>query len=241
MAIENFKKRKGNKATRGLKTTRIVTGFSAEAVLQALGGTLDPLLDVIKDGTLKGVVALVSCTTLKNGVQDAVTTAVAKELIARDILVLSAGCGNAATQVAGLNSLPAQELAGSGLKTVCKKLGIPLVLSFGACSDVGRLVLLVTAIADALGVDPSQLPVAVTAPEYMEQKATIDAFGAVAFGLYTHVSPLPPVTGAPDVVQLLTQDVETLVGGKLAVEEDPIEAVDGIERHINSKRQALGI
>lgn len=241
MAIENFKKRKGNKATRGLKTTRIVTGFSAEAVLQALGGTLDPLLDVIKDGTLKGVVALVSCTTLKNGVQDAVTTAVAKELIARDILVLSAGCGNAATQVAGLNSLPAQELAGSGLKAFCKKLGVPPVLSFGTCSDVGRLVLLVTAIADALGVDPSQLPVAVTAPEYMEQKATIDAFGAVAFGLYTHVSPLPPVTGAPGVVQLLTQDVETLVGGKLAVEEDPIEAVDGIERHINLKRQALGI
>ena len=241
LAIENFQKRDLNKAVRGLKKTEIITGFSTEAVLQALGGSLDPLLDVIKNGALKGVVALVSCTTLKNGGQDVMTTAVAKELIARDILVLSAGCGNAATQVAGLNSLSAQELAGPGLKAVCQQLNIPPVLSFGTCSDVGRLVLLVTAVADALGVDPSQLPVAVTAPEYMEQKATIDAFGAVAFGLYTHVSPLPPVAGAPDVVKLLTQDVEDLVGGKLAVEEDPIEAVDGIERHINKKRLALGI
>ncbi len=45
-------------------------GFSAEACLSALGGTLDPLLDVIKKGTLKGVVALVSCTTLRDGGQD---------------------------------------------------------------------------------------------------------------------------------------------------------------------------
>lgn len=241
LAINNFMKRKNNKAIRDLKKTKIVTGFSTEALLRLLGGSIEPLLDIIKNGTLKGIVALVSCTSLKNGGQDLITTTVAKELIARDILVLSAGCGNAATQVAGLNSLSAQELAGPGLKAICGKLNIPPVLSFGTCTDVGRLVLLVTAVADALGIDPSQLPVAVTAPEYMEQKATIDAFGAVAFGLYTHVSPLPPVIGAPDVVKLLTHDVESLVGGKLAVEEDPIQAVDGIEKHINAKRQNLGI
>lgn len=241
LAIDNFTKRKNNRVACDLKKTKIVTGFSAEALLRLLGDSIEPLLDIIKNGTLKGIVALVSCTSLKNGSQDLITTAVAKELIARDILVLSAGCGNAATQVSGLNSLSAQELAGPGLKAICKKLNIPPVLSFGTCTDVGRLILLVTAVADALGVDPSQLPVAVTAPEYMEQKATIDAFGAVAFGLYTHVSPLPPITGAPDVVRLLTHDVESLVGGKLAVEEDPVQAVDGIEKHINTKRQDLGI
>ena len=55
--------------------------------------------------------------------------------------------------------------------------------------------LCVTAIADALDVDTSQLPVAVSAPEWMEQKATIDGLFSVAYGLYTHLSPLPPVTG----------------------------------------------
>ncbi|OFV65484.1 MAG: Prismane [Candidatus Syntrophoarchaeum butanivorans] len=101
--------------------------------------------------------------------------------------------------------------------------------------------MLVTAVADALGVDPSDLPVAVTAPEYMEQKATIDAVFAVAFGLYTHVSPIPPVTGADRLVNLLTEDVEGLTGGKIAVGDDPVEIVDGIEAHINKKRAKLGI
>lgn len=241
IAIENYKRRSGQNAAHGLRSTEIVTGFSTESVLAALGGTLDPLLDLIKEGTIKGVVALVSCTTLRNGPQDSVTVQVARELIARDIVVLSAGCGNAACQVGGLNSLSAQEWAGPGLKAVCEALSIPPVLSFGTCTDVGRLVLLVTAVADALGVNIPDLPVAVTAPEYMEQKATIDAFGAVAIGLYTHVSPTPPVTGSPEVVTLLTETVESLTGGKLAIGDDPVEIAEGIAAHIQKKRAALGL
>jgi len=157
------------------------------------------------------------------------------------ILVLSAGCGNAATQVSGLNSMDAQQLAGEGLRGVCEALGVPPVLSFGTCTDSGRIILLVGAIADALGVDPSQLPVAVTAPEYMEQKATIDALGALAFGLYTHVSPTPFVAGSPEVVKLLTEDIEGLLGSKLALGDDPVAIADGIAAHIDAKRAALGI
>jgi len=241
LALENFRIRRGRPARRDLRKVAIMTGFSNEACLAALGGSLQPLLEMIGSGAIKGVVALVSCTSLKNGGQDVVTVQVARELIKRDMLVLAAGCGNAACQVAGLNSLEAQALAGKGLAGVCQQLGVPPVLSFGTCTDVGRLLLLVSAVAEAAGVDPSQLPVAVTAPEYMEQKATIDAFGAVAFGLYTHVSPLPPVTGSPEVVKLLTQDVEQLTGGKLAVETEPQAAVDGIEAHLQAKRAALGM
>ncbi len=241
VAVENFKNRKGKETFIPANKQKAVVGFSTEAILGALGGTLDPLLDVIKKGSIKGVTALVSCSTLTNGPQDSLTVAVAKELIKRDILVLSAGCGNAALQVAGLQTVEAQELAGEGLKAVCKTLGIPPVLSFGTCTDTGRIAMLVTAVAGALGVDPSELPVAVTAPEYMEQKATIDAIFAVAFGLYTHVSPVPPVTGAPDVVKLLTEDIEGITGGKIAVGEDPAAVASGIEAHIAKKRAALGI
>lgn len=241
LAIENFRARAGKPTRRIAQTTEIVTGFSTEAVLDALGGTLDPLLEAIKAGAVRGIVAMVSCTTLKNGPQDALTTAVVRELIARDILVLSGGCGNAACQVAGLNSLSAQQWAGEGLRGVCQALGIPPVLSFGTCTDCGRLALLVGAVAEALGVDTAQLPIAVTAPEYMEQKATIDALGALALGLYTHVSPTPFVTGSPEVVKLLTEDLEGLTGGKLALGEDPVQIADAIAAHIDTKRRALGI
>ncbi|MCE8424582.1 MAG: anaerobic carbon-monoxide dehydrogenase catalytic subunit [Candidatus Methanoperedens sp.] len=241
IAIENFKKRKGKVTNQSDKKQNAVIGFSAEACLVALGGTLDPLVDVIKKGTLKGVVALVSCTTLRDGGQDINTLKIARELIKRDILVISAGCGNAALQVGGLTTLEAKEEAGPGLKAVCELLKIPPVLSFGTCTDTGRITLLVTAVADALGVDPSALPVAVTAPEYMEQKATIDAIFALAFGLYTHVAPLPPVAGAPRLVKLITQDIEGITGGKIAIETDMVEAANGIEAHIMKKRSGLGL
>ncbi len=241
IAFENFRKRKGKAANPSGKKQKAVIGFSTEACLAALGGKLDPLLDVIKKGTLKGVVALVSCTTLRDGGQDVNTLKIARELIRRDILVISAGCGNAALQVGGLTTLEAKQEAGPGLQAVCELLKIPPVLSFGTCTDTGRIALLVTAVAEALNVDIKDLPVAVTAPTYMEQKATIDGVFAVAFGLYTHVAPMPPVGGAPRLVKLLTQDIEGLTGGKLAVQTDMVEAAKGIEAHIMKKRAELGL
>jgi hypothetical protein len=47
--------------------------------------------------------------------------------------------------------------------------------------------------------------VVAAAPEYMEQKATINAVFALAFGLYTYVNPVPTITGAPNLVKLLTR------------------------------------
>ncbi len=242
LGIENFGKRKGKITPQVPKNiTKAIAGFSTEAVLGALGGTVDPLIDVLKEGKVKGVVALVNCTTIRNGPHDYVTVTITKELIKRDILVLSAGCGNHGLEVAGLNNMDALEFAGDGLKEVCSALKIPPVLSFGTCTDTGRISMLVTAIADHLQVDTSELPVAVTAPQWLEQKATIDGIFALAFGLYTHLAPPPSITGAPELVKLLTVDLEGLTGGKVAVTDDPVEAAKGIEEHINKKRVALGL
>ena len=243
MAIENFAARKARVApVTGLPMRQAMVGFSTESILDALGGTLDPLLSAIKDGTIRGVVGLVSCTTLRDTGQDVHTVRVAKELIKRDLLVLSMGCGNGAVQVAGLCSPEAREFAGPGLKKVCEALGVPPVLSYGTCTDVGRIADLIGAVSGALGGVPvPDLPIAAAAPEYMEQKATIDAVFALAFGLYTYVNPVPTVTGGPDLVKLLTVDLKDITGGQLSVERDPVLAVDGIAAHIEEKRKKLGI
>lgn len=243
MAIANFKERHGSVApVAGLPMSEAVAGFSTESILDALGGTLDPLLTVIKDGTIRGVVGLVSCTSLRDSGQDAHSVAVAKELIKRDLLVLSMGCGNGAMQVAGLCSPQAKELAGSGLKAVCDKLGVPPVLSYGTCTDTGRVADLIAAVSSALGgVAIPDLPVAACAPEYMEQKATIDAVFALAFGLYTYVNPIPTVTGAPNLVRLLTSDLKEITGGVLDVENDAEKAAANILAHIEANRKKLGI
>jgi carbon-monoxide dehydrogenase catalytic subunit len=243
MAIDNFKERRASiEPVTQLPMREAVVGFSTESILAALGGSLDPLLAAIKGGTLRGVAGLVSCTTLRDHGQDVHTVRVAKELIRRDVLVLAMGCGNGALQVAGLCSPEAKELAGPGLKAICEKLGVPPVLSYGTCTDTGRIADLLAAISGALGGVPvTDLPVVAAAPEYMEQKATIDAVFALAFGLYTYVNPVPTVTGAPNLVKLLTQDCPQVTGGLLSVETDYVKAVDGMLAHIEGKRKKLGI
>ena len=243
MGIDNYiERRAAIEPVTGLPISEAVVGFSTESIVAALGGKLDPLLDAIKDGTLRGVAGLVSCTTLRDSGQDSHSIAIAKELIRRDVLVLSMGCGNAAMQVGGLCSPEARGLAGPGLKAVCEKIGIPPVLSYGTCTDTGRLADMLSAISGALGDVPvPDLPVVATAPEYMEQKATIDAVFALALGLYTHVNPVPTVTGAPRLVKLLTDDCKNVTGGLLNVETDPEKAVDLMMEHIESKRRDLGI
>ncbi len=243
MAIDNFKDRRSSiEPVPNLPVKEAVVGFSTESILEALGGKLDPLLEAIKDGTIRGVAGMVSCTTLRDTGQDVHTVEMVKELIKRDILVLSMGCGNGGVQVAGLCALKAKEFAGPGLKGLCEKLGVPPVLSYGTCTDTGRLADLLGAVSGALGGVPiPDLPVAAVAPEYMEQKATIDAVFALAFGLYTYVNPVPTVTGGPDLVKLLTQDCKQVTGGLLNVEKDPVKAADDILAHIESNRKKLGI
>lgn len=243
MAVDNFKERtKTVEPVQGLPQREAVVGFSKESIAEALGGTFEPLLDALKQGAIRGIAGLVSCTTLRDTGQDVHSVRMAKELIKRDILILSMGCGNGAMQVAGLCSPEASEFAGSGLKGLCESLGVPPVLSFGTCTDTGRLADLLSAVSEALGGVPvPDLPVAAVAPEYMEQKATIDAVFALAMGLYTYVNPVPTVTGGPNLVEFLTSGCREVTGGVLDVETDAETAAENILTHIEEKREGLGL
>ncbi len=239
MAIESYKNR-GDDIHIPKQKQKVVSGFGVESIRGALGGSFDPLLDAIKGGKIKGAVAVVGCTNTRHG-HDKLNVQLTKELIKRDILVINAGCCSSASQIEGLMDPASADEAGPGLSEVCKALGIPPTLNFGSCVDIGRIGVLVTELAAALGVDPSQLPVAASAPEYLEQKAVADAIFAVSFGLLTHLGTVPPVTGSPLVTKTLTEDIEKLLGGKLLVEPDPVVAADKIEQHIMLKRAGLGI
>lgn len=239
MAIEAYKKRTHNVYIPPYKS-KVVAGFGVETILKALGGSLDPLLDAIKKGAIRGIAAVVGCTNTRNG-HDIKGLTIMREFLKNNVLVISAGCMSSAAEIEGLMDKAAIELCGDNLKAVCRMVGIPPVLNFGSCVDIGRIGVAVTAIASALGVDPSQLPVAASAPEYLEQKAVADGIFAVSFGLLTHIGPLPPVTGSELVTKILTQDIEQLLGGRVLVEEDPVKAVEAMVAHIDAKRKALGL
>ncbi|MBD3230873.1 MAG: anaerobic carbon-monoxide dehydrogenase catalytic subunit [Candidatus Lokiarchaeota archaeon] len=243
MGLDNYKQRREKiKPITQLPMNEAIVGFSTESIIEALSGNLEPLLDAIKNGTIRGIVGMISCTSLRDKGQDIHTVEVVKELIKRDIPVLSMGCGNAAVQVAGLCHPNAKKYAGSGLESLCETLNIPPVLSYGTCTDTGRIADLIGIVSKALGDVPiPDLPIAAAAPEYMEQKATIDAIFALAFGLYTYVNPVPPITKAKNLVKLLLEDCKDLTGGIMDIETDAAKAAENILDHIEFNRKKLGI
>jgi len=139
MAIDNFKERRATIVPiTGLGMREAIVVFQLRVLLKPWAARCCHCSTQYRVG-YQGVAGLVSCTTLRDTGQDVHSVRVAKELIKRDVLVLSMGCGNGAMQVAGLCSPEAKELAGSGLRALCETLKIPPVLSYGTCTDTGRL------------------------------------------------------------------------------------------------------
>ncbi|EGO62640.1 anaerobic carbon-monoxide dehydrogenase catalytic subunit [Acetonema longum] len=242
-ALESFAQRKQENRQVYIPphTTECTVGFSTESVKQALGGSWQPLLDAIKAGSIRGIATVVGCTTAHYGQGGSNIFRIAKGLIAKDILVLSGGCTSAVMEYTGLTRPEAAEECGPGLKAVCTALGIPPVLSYGACVDIGKMTHTAKELADALGVDTNKLPLVIGAPEYLEQKAVADACTAIALGWLVHVAPVPSVTGSEVVVKTLTETTETLGLGKLMVELSADKTVEIYVDHIEKKRRELGI
>ncbi len=239
IAIENFPNRSKARVHIPKHKMEIVAGFSVEAIVEALGGTLDPLINALKDGTIKGIVGIVGCVNPKVKHNYSHVT-LAKKLIENDILVVGTGCWAIAAGIHGLLSPEAAEQAGPGLRKICKALGIPPCLHMGSCVDCSRILIALKALAEALGVDISDLPVAGSAPEWMSEKAVSIGTYFVASGVFTHLGTIPPVLGSKKVTKLLTEDVEDVIGGKFYVEPDPVKAAETIIEVIKEKRRKLG-
>ncbi len=239
-AVENYSNRIPSRVRIPVSSVPVMTGFSIEAILAALGGTPKPLIDAIVAGSIRGAVGVVGCNNPKIK-QDLGHTELTKRLIENDILVLVTGCATVADGKAGLLVPEAAELAGPGLKAVCKALGIPPVLHVGSCVDNSRIIALGAALANTLGVDISALPLAGAAPEWYSEKAVAIGVYVVASGIYTVLGIAPPVFGSPNIVKLLTEGLEGVLGATFAVEPDPNRAAALIRRHIEKKRQGLGL
>lgn len=237
-AVENYSRR--GQIYIPVDPVPAIGGFSVEAILGALGGTPEPLLQAIKAGKIRGAAGVVGCNNPKIK-HDYGHVALVKRLIENDILVLDTGCAAVATAKAGFKVADAIRYAGPGLKEICGALKIPPVLHVGSCVDNVRILMIACALADALGVDISDLPIAGSAPEWYSEKAISIGVYFVASGVYTVLGPMPAITGSMNVVKLLTQGLEELAGAAFAVEPDPEKAALLMIRRIENKRKALGL
>ncbi len=237
-AVENFAHR--GEVCLPVEPVAGVGGFSVESIVGALGGTPDPLIDAIKAGKIRGAVGIVGCNNPKIR-QDYGHVTLTRRLIENDILVVDTGCVAVANAKAGFKVPEAAKLAGPGLREICGALGIPPVLHMGSCVDNVRILVLASALANALNTDISDLPLAGAAPEWYSEKAVSIGAYFVASGVYTVLGPMPPITGSMNVVKLLTEGLNDVVGATFAVEPDPEKAAVLIRRHIEGKREKLGL
>ena len=218
-----------------------LTGVSEISLKEFLGGNWQPVIDLIASGSIKGVAGVVGCSNLTFGGHDVLTVDLTKELIKRDILVLSAGCSSGGLENCGLMRPEAAKLAGPKLRAVCEKLGIPPVLNFGPCLAIGRLEIVATELAEAMGIDLPQLPLVLSAPQWLEEQALADGAFGLALGLPLHLGEAPFITGSKVVVEVLTETMKSLTGGQVVIEPDAVKAADKLEDIILSKRAGLKI
>ena len=118
--IEAYKERRGNVEFNLMPehgNDHTLTGVSELSLKDFLGGNWKPLIDLIVAGEIKGIAGVVGCSNLTAGGHDVLSVELTKELIAKDILVLTAGCSSGGIENCGLMTPEAAKLAGS--ETAC--------------------------------------------------------------------------------------------------------------------------
>ena len=218
-----------------------LTGVSEVSLKEFLGGNWKPLIDLIVSGDIKGIAGVVGCSNLTAGGHDVLTVEMTKELIAKDILVLTAGCSSGGIENCGLMTPEAAKYAGPKLRAVCEKLNIPPVLNFGPCLAIGRLEIVATELAEAIGVDIPKLPLVLSAAQWLEEQALADGCFGLALGLPLHLGLPPFVTGSKVVTKVLTEDMKSLTGGQGIITGDAKESAEILDKIIEEKRAGLNI
>jgi len=248
LAIENFSHRNKERVNIPKQEMDLVAGFTKETIFKILGGkyraTYKPLNEAIISGRLRGLAGVVGCNNPKQ-THDYFHTALVKELIKNDVLVLQTGCSAIACAKQGLLIPEAAGVyAGRGLQEICEAVGIPPVLHLGSCVDNSRILTAASHIIEegGLGEDLSDIPAAGCAPEWMSEKAITIGFYFVASGVYTIFGASPFATlGSKNLTDYLTRDLEEITGGRFEFCDDPLKMAELMIEHIDKKRKALNL
>lgn len=246
-AIDNYANRDRGKMAIPEHKRPLIGGFSVDAIKYMLGGafraSFRPLNDAIMQGRIRGVVGIVGCSNPKTKM-DSYTTALTRELLKNNVLVLKTGCAAIASGKAGL-LIPeaAFSQVGQGLREVCEAVGMPPVLHMGSCVDNSRILEAATEVVleGGLGEDLSDIPAVGVAPEWMSEKAITIGCYFVASGIDVVLGHPFHIEGSEKVTDFLNDGARELYGASFHVQPDPIEAATRVLELIDGRRERLGI
>jgi len=248
LAVESFASRDRSRIHIPATTTRIMAGFTRESVMSSFGSARK-LNNLMRSGRIRGVVALVGCTTPKVAFETGHVT-IARELIADDVLVLTSGCSAHALLGAGLCSTAAAEQAGPGLRAACEEAGIPPVLAVGSCSDNARVITIFAQLANN-EAELAEMPFAVCGPELANEKTMGQLLAVLAHGISAVVGLTPQLPIAAGCAEDATgpmnpieeffsgRGLASMLGSRLYVRPAPLEAAETIADVLDEKRAGL--
>ncbi len=225
----------------------LVAGFSHEYIRYMLGGkmraSLNPLNENIINGRIRGVAAVVGCSTPRS-VQDYGVVNVVRELIANNVLVVVTGCAAITSGKHGLLTPETMSFVGPTLAEVCETIGIPPVLHMGSCVDNSRILTVLSDVVETggLGDDIAGLPAVAISPEWFSEKALEIATYAVGSGAHVIFGGVgSPVAGSPEVVEYMISGWTERYGGSLRFIKEPQDIVTASLDLIDNARKGLKI
>jgi carbon-monoxide dehydrogenase catalytic subunit len=213
-------------------------GFSVENILATFGG-VEVLLEHLKNGRIRGVVNLVGCNNPKVVYEEAVVK-VADELIAHDVLALTNGCAAYALLKLGFCLPEGLVAAGPGLNEALTPHQLPPVWHMGECLDNARASAFFRAISNAADEPLKQLPLAVSSPEWSNEKGLGAAMGFRLLGLNSYHCIAPPVDGSDKVARFFYEDTQELLGAVMVIDQNPTTLARRIVADFDARRAAIG-
>ena len=238
-AIESYESRKGIPVFIPQYEVDAEVGFSFE-YLSKYYGSMQPLADALKSGTIRGIVNLVGCNNPRVTYEKAIID-VADVLLKNNILILTNGC--ASFPLLKMGYCQTSELAyskcGDSLRKFLEKDNMPPVMHMGECIDNTRSSAIFGAIAALHGKDLKDMPYAFSSPEWSNEKGINAALGFRLHGLNSYHCVEAPIHGSPKTVEFLKESTRKTLGSVMYVDVDPKSLGEKIVEDIKEKRRKL--
>ncbi|MDR2302681.1 MAG: anaerobic carbon-monoxide dehydrogenase catalytic subunit [Deltaproteobacteria bacterium] len=196
---------------------------------------LKGLAEALTLGQIIGVVNLVGCNNPRV-IYEKNVVELCRALIAKDVLVITNGCASYSLLKLGFCHPKAKELAGPGLKAFLGDL--PPVWHMGECLDNARASVLFRTLADNVGADLKDMPLAFASPEWSNEKGLAAATAFRLLGLNSYHSVYAPIQGSAALTNFFSEETKKTLGSSMIVELDALKLAERIVSDMRARRSA---
>lgn len=236
-AIESFSQRRDVPVFIPPYEVEAEIGFSVEYINHRYGG-MEPLAEALKKGDILGIVNIVGCNNPKVIYERAIVD-VAEEMLKNNILILTNGCASFPLLKLGFCHPDARSKCGEGLRRFLDE-DMPPAWHMGECIDNTRASGVFAGIANVLGQRITDMPYAMSSPEWGNEKGIGASLAFRLFGVNSYHCVEAPIYGSDRVMDFMKRDTVKTLGSCMKVDTDPKALAALIVADMKEKRKALG-